>query len=246
MSGHAVPVAHSAAAEPQLCVWLAGPGARSFFDADAQTPEDRLRWQQLSSARRREEWEVSRALLAHVRGRTRQLSLSHSAGHAAVAAGSGAVSLGVDVEQVRERDFLRLAKFAFAAGEHAQLEALAPRARAERFYILWTLKEAFAKALGLSVLQSVSRCTFLRHRDEWRAAVPAPGAWVARVFRPRPSLVLSVVALLPERATTSRACRLVETKEWPAVETPSWPTLASLTSRCALASLDPHTGGGEA
>jgi 4'-phosphopantetheinyl transferase len=222
---------------PALTVWLAGAAARPLFNPKVQSPPDQLRWRQLSNARRREEWEVSRALLAHVSdsrllpaqpGDPAPLSLSHSAGHAAVASSLGGGRVGVDLEQMRERDFVRLARFAFAPSEQEQLEALPPAARAERFYFLWTLKEAFAKALPLPLLQSVAQCTFVHVHDSWRASVPTRGAWFARVFRPRPSFVLSVVALLPEPVEHENS--YVETNEWPEQRAPLWPTLAVLSS----------------
>lgn len=225
---------------PHLAVWLAGPSARGHFEADAQTPEDRERWAKLTHPERQAEWEVSRALLAHVRAaysasheaaRTEPalaspLSLSHSHGHAAVAASHTARGLGVDLEGVRRRDFLRLARFAYSAAELAQLQALPAPARAERFYVLWTLKEAFAKALSLPLLQSASQCTFVQVNDAWRASVPAPGAWIARTFRPSDLFVLSVVALLPE---TTRGSFSISTGEWPEAA-PPWPLLATLSS----------------
>jgi 4'-phosphopantetheinyl transferase len=213
-----------------LTLWLAKPAARLQFDAEAQTPEDRARWEQITSPQRRAEWEVSRALLAHARANAAhdaRLSLSHSGGYAAVAASREASQVGVDLERVRERAFLRLARFAFSASEHAQLEALPASARAERFYILWTLKEAFAKALAVPLLQIVSQCTFVACADAWHASVPVPDAWIARVFRPQPEFVLSVVALLSESAPENLALTL---REWPEQQPPTWPTLVTLRS----------------
>ncbi|MEP7245119.1 MAG: 4'-phosphopantetheinyl transferase superfamily protein [Gammaproteobacteria bacterium] len=219
--------AERAARDADLEVWLAGPSARAHFDMDALTPPDRSRREQMAGSRRLPEWEVSRALLAFVReGRASgPLSLSHSAGHAAIARSDAASSVGVDVEELRERDFLRLSRFAFSDAEHAQLEALPPIARAERFYILWTLKEAFAKALSLPLLQSVSRCTFEEGDGAWRANVPAPGDWIAQVFRPRSTLVLSVVALLSQPAPENPRVKLLE---WPGEKLSPWPELATL------------------
>jgi 4'-phosphopantetheinyl transferase len=230
--------------EPTLSVWLAGPAARPLFDPEVQSPPDQLRWQRLSNARRREDWEVSRALLAHVGSSRRSpvqaagsppFSLSHSGGHAAVALSRTARRVGVDLEQMRERDFVRLARFAFAPREQEQLEELQPAARAERFYFLWTLKEAFAKALSLPLLQSVAQCTFFQTSDAWHASVPTRAAWLAHVFRPRPSFMLSVVALLPEALESEtlppeEEKLAVKTYEWPEQRAPLWATLATLRS----------------
>jgi hypothetical protein len=141
-----------------------------------------------------------------------------------------AVRVGVDLECERPRDMTRIARFAFTEREYAQLEALATEdERVERFYILWTLKEAFAKALSLPLLGSLRRCTFLDvGGGEWRGAIPTESAGVARTFRPSPTLVLSVGALLPERVSPEDF--RISTHEWPAATARSWRTLASLRS----------------
>jgi 4'-phosphopantetheinyl transferase len=218
---------------PDVQVWLAGPAARRHFHVETQTPEDRLRWQQIRSERRRAEWEVSRALLIHARqtlpAGAFRLSLAHSGGYASVASAPASTHVGVDLEVMRERDFLRLARFAFSAGEVAELEALPVSARAERFYILWTLKEAFAKALSLPLLQSVSRCTFSEARGAWSGSVPTANAWSAKCFRPQRSFVVSVVMTTAAAASPQRL--QIATHEWPAPHASSWLTLASLDSQ---------------
>jgi 4'-phosphopantetheinyl transferase len=221
--------------EPEVTIWLAGAAARPRFDAEAQTPEDRERWRQIANPRRREEWEVSRALLSHVRSGLgvaapeAPLSLSHSGGFAAVAASRVALRVGVDLECEREREVERLARFAFPERECAQLEALPADMRVGRFYFLWTLKEAFAKALALPLMASLARCTFTMDGEgEWRGSVPTTEAWIARVFRPAPNVVLSVAALLP--ANVSLENFRVSTHEWPEEQTGSWQSIATLRS----------------
>ncbi len=274
------------AVEPgaELTVWLAGASARPFFAPEAQSADDLTRWRDVVNTRKREEWEISRALLAYVRReiadrghatpprgpasderrasdetvrRTASaetvspavaaappvragsvaplapdgvaLSLSHSGGYAAAAASRAATSIGVDLECERPRDLQRIARFAFAESENAQLEALnTPAERVERFYILWTLKEAFAKALALPLLASLRQCTFSETAGAWRASVPTKQAWVARAYRASPTLVLSVVALLPE--SVSPADFRISTREWPAPARESWRALVALTS----------------
>jgi phosphopantetheinyl transferase (holo-ACP synthase) len=219
--------------EPELTVWLAGPAARLRFDAGAQTPEDRERWQQIVNPGRREEWEVSRALLSHVRSGfgvaapDARVSLSHSGGFAAVAASRMALRVGVDLECERERDVVRLARFAFSEHECVQLEALPVDARVARFYFLWTLKEAFAKALTLPLMASLARCTFATDENgEWHGTVPTGDAWIARVFRPATALTLSVVALLPANVPHGNFSVLAH--EWPEERAGSWRSLATL------------------
>jgi 4'-phosphopantetheinyl transferase len=123
----------------------------------------------------------------------------------------------------------RVARFAFAERECAQLDALATDgARAERFYILWTLKEAFAKALSLPLLASLRQCTFFEDGGAWRGSVPTESAWVARTFRASPTLVLSVVALLPERVSPENFS--ISVHEWPVPAVAPWHTLATMRS----------------
>ena len=126
------------------------------------------------------------------------------------------------LEAVRPRDVLRLARFAFAPGEVAQLEALGAGEALGRFYLLWTLKEACAKALGLPLLAALRECSFISEHQHWRASLPAGDRWSAGVWAPRPGLVLSVVVIGPAADTAGWCCR-----EWPG--TPAdWPLLAGL------------------
>jgi 4'-phosphopantetheinyl transferase len=137
------------------------------------------------------------------------------------------VRVGVDLECERPRDMTRIARFAFTEREYAQLEALTTvEERVERFYILWTLKEAFAKALSLPLLASLRQCTFLENAGAWRGSVPTESAWIARTFRASPTLVLSVAALLPERVPSEDFS--VSVHEWPAPAAASWRTLVAL------------------
>lgn len=75
-------------------------------------------------------------------------NLTHSGDLALVAVTAGA-HVGVDLEQVdRERPFLRLAARSFDAAESTWLQARPPQRTARDFYRIWTLKEAYLKALG--------------------------------------------------------------------------------------------------
>src|SRR5262249_29679294 len=74
--------------------------------------------------------------------------LSHTRELAACAVTDGA-AVGVDVEPLgREVGDLLEADSILSENEIESLRRLPPRARAERFLELWTLKEAYAKALG--------------------------------------------------------------------------------------------------
>lgn len=80
-----------------------------------------------------------------------QFNLSHS-GDALLVGVTLHSPLGIDVELVRDvPDFLTIAKRHFAPSEIAELFRLAPAQRCEGFYVTWTRKEAFIKALGLGL-----------------------------------------------------------------------------------------------
>ena len=89
-----------------------------------------------------------RPLLAEPADRL-QFSLSHS-GDTALVAVSASAPISVDLEMVRDLpDFITIARSHFAATEVENLLRLAPEERLGGFYVTWTRKEAFVKALGL-------------------------------------------------------------------------------------------------
>jgi 4'-phosphopantetheinyl transferase len=80
-----------------------------------------------------------------------RFNVSHSGGLALVAVGRD-VELGVDVEQVREREgHLDMARRFFTQREVARVNSL------EAFYHVWVRKEAFLKALGLGLSHGLER-----------------------------------------------------------------------------------------
>lgn len=82
------------------------------------------------------------------------ICLSHSGDMVAAAICQGA-AVGVDIERHRRRDFQALAGYAFGPTEARSLE----RGDAEaRFFRLWTLREAMAKAEGKGLAMAVDRC----------------------------------------------------------------------------------------
>ena len=77
-----------------------------------------------------------------------EFNVSHSHGWLACAV-SRKVAVGVDVELCDEaRDFMRLARRYFQAQELVALEGLPVEEQRQRFYRLWTLKEAWSKTRG--------------------------------------------------------------------------------------------------
>ncbi len=207
-------------------LWLAGPDAAARFDPDAQSFEDRRRWERAQLSPRGSDWAVSRALLAQAVPGERARSLSHSGGFAALAVGPAGSRLGVDLERVDpRRDPRRLARFAFDAREAEQLEALSGAARNERFYALWTLKEAAIKALGLTLLQGLRRCVFLEQSGGWSVHLPiATRILSMQVFRPGPNLYLGAL-VIGEPAVRWREL------EWPTASAAPWERIDLIVRR---------------
>jgi 4'-phosphopantetheinyl transferase len=87
------------------------------------------------------------------------LSLTHSRDDVMCALiGEGAV--GVDIEGLRARDIDGLTAAVCAAPERAWLQAVDGAERLKRFYQLWTLKEAFSKALGKGLAARLRELVF--------------------------------------------------------------------------------------
>jgi 4'-phosphopantetheinyl transferase len=213
---------------PQL--WLAKPGAAALLVPDGLDGGDRSRWQRLRGRPKGGEWAASRALRSHVAPPTElATSLTHSAGHAALAIGPAGSLVGVDLEAVLPRPVTRLAGFCFAPEEARELEGPDEARALLNFYIRWTLKEAFAKAMGLPLLTALRTCSFSSRGGNWTARVPLAGPWRAIVHAPRPGLVLAAVLAGCEAGDGEAwMCR-----EWPPERPAQWTRLARLSSDTA-------------
>jgi 4'-phosphopantetheinyl transferase len=127
-------------------------------------------------------------------------SLSHARGCVACAVTPDAdVAVGVDVECVdRDVDTADIAARFFTPAEAAHLAQLDALARRDRFFDLWTLKEALVKALGTGMAVSLNRLAFAVDRDGGiRLNAPAdidPQAWEFGLFAPGPRHRLAVAA----------------------------------------------------
>jgi hypothetical protein len=159
---------------PDAMLWLAGPRAAALFDPTQLSAEDAVRWRFVRTERRRLDFQASRALLQHTGDRDRRGSLSHSRGFVALLlpASPAAQSLqwGVDLELRRPRRTRSVCEAAFHADE-AAFVASDPARMDERFHILWTLKEAFAKAVNAPLFEALSQCR-VETNDPWRLHSP--------------------------------------------------------------------------
>ncbi len=208
-------------------VWLATPDAADRFDPSTLDPVEHDAWAAIRTARRRRDWESSRALLGAIRVvPDRQCSLTHSHGFAGVAIAPAPVSVGVDLEWMTSRDFKGMASAAFSPTECEYLAALDdPSDLCSRFYEFWTLKEAFAKALGLTLADALGQCRMIDSAGVRRVEVPTTLYWRAVVFVPRPQLRLTVVQACESSEPLRRA---LHTVEWPLPRATEWPVVMDL------------------
>ena len=129
-------------------------------------------------------------------------SLSHTRGMVACAIARPEVAVGVDVEtNQRDLDAARLAERFFAATEVAALATLPESARRERFYDLWTVKEAVVKAVGLALPPALPHVAVEIRSDTdielKRSPIAADGAWQLRLLTPARGFRIAVAILRP-------------------------------------------------
>lgn len=124
------------------------------------------------------------------------VSISHTPGLVACLVAPRIV--GVDVEQVSPRvPYMRIAEQVFAPRELEQLRALGEAARIDRFFLLWSVKEAFAKARGEGLGAPLDRVEVTLD-DEGLVALEVPAScgasgdtWFVRWSRPSSEHVMA-------------------------------------------------------
>lgn len=110
----------------------------------------------------------------HIAGSDIQFSLSHS-GHWALLAVGKHEWLGIDIECTRDtRDLHAIADSYFHPDEYSCLKALDSLEQPAYFYRLWTLKEAFFKAIGTGISAGLDKANFDLQGEQIRATF-APG-----------------------------------------------------------------------
>jgi 4'-phosphopantetheinyl transferase len=126
-------------------------------------------------------------------------NVAHTSGLVVIAVGRVS-QIGVDVEASDKRVSLTVARRYFSAREAAALDALPPEARPRRFLRLWTLKEAYLKAVGEGLAGGLERMTFtlgepagitFEHVDD-----PDAARWVFREFE-QDGFLLALACLDP-------------------------------------------------
>lgn len=95
----------------------------------------------------------------HLLGSPMEFSLSHTRGFVACAVAP--VRIGIDVEWLdREVEVKDIVEHHFSTSEAASLNKLPAEERRDRFFQLWTLKEAFFKALGCGISDHLDTAAF--------------------------------------------------------------------------------------
>ncbi len=126
-----------------------------------------------------------------------QFNLSHSHGLITLALAYD-IAVGVDVEcHHRNTDTLQLARHFFHPREIQQLEALPANKQRQHFFKLWTLKEAYVKAIGTGLSHALDSFGFTFHQPNSRLAMhPSPqsavNCWSAQ---PESGYTLATIAL---------------------------------------------------
>jgi 4'-phosphopantetheinyl transferase len=130
-------------------------------------------------------------------GRPLRFSLSHAPGLVACLVTSS-VDCGVDAEDSRRVDDpLQVATTVFSSDEQAALRQLEPALLRDRFFVTWTLKEAYVKARGLGLALPLDRFSFSVADDEVSFSChedppQLTQEWQFEVFRPSPEHIVSV------------------------------------------------------
>lgn len=165
-----------------LADFTAGAHARRESELLSQLhPQEQARYLAFTHLRRRQMWLAGRELLLTALARCCQLvdaralrsdangavhyadadvhlSLSHSGD--LLAAAIAVSPIGVDVEASRPRSCIAQSQRLFTCAETEYLYTLPPAERQTGFYILWTLKEAVAKAADLTLWDSLRNAEF--------------------------------------------------------------------------------------
>jgi 4'-phosphopantetheinyl transferase len=98
--------------------------------------------------------------------------------------------VGIDVEDSsRSLECMELAERYFAAAEVAHLHRLAAVDRQTAFFAIWTLKEAFVKAIGHGLSFPLDTFSFELERDRlvhFHPPAALPGRWRFHQFDPTP------------------------------------------------------------
>jgi len=136
-----------------------------------------------------------------------QFNLSHSHGLVSLALAYN-MAVGIDVEyHDRKTRTLQLARHAFHYSEIEQLEMFFDDEQKQHFFKLWTLKEAYVKAIGCGLSLALDSFSFIFPKQGTKVAMhPAPSVAINCWFtQPAPGYTLASVALRASQKTQQLA-----------------------------------------
>jgi len=119
-------------------------------------------------------------------------SISHS-GSAVLVAYSQTGRIGVDIEMLRERDYLKLVEHYFHASEISAFNKLPESARQQWFYERWVRKEAHAKASGEGITLRGLRKQLTEESRLVRLGIPGYAAAIMHRGTGQPTLLAGCV-----------------------------------------------------
>lgn len=123
-----------------------------------------------------------------------RFSLTHCRGLVACAVARGG-PVGVDAEALDRRlDVAAIADTVFTPAERAWLDAAPGGQRAEAFFALWTLKEAYVKARGLGLSLPLTAFSVRAEPPGITPAADDPDLWHAELQRATPRHFVAVAA----------------------------------------------------
>jgi len=141
-----------------------------------------------------------------------RFNLSHTHGLVAVAVASRGL-IGIDAERVdpAKVDF-NVAKEYFAAAELQILQKAPPAQRPAYFYRLWTLKEAYIKAIGTGLSMPLRSFAFAFDpiRIDFGLDASTHLNWQFATLAPTDQYVLSIAIGRPEADLVTRTVRVVD------------------------------------
>ncbi|MCF6209257.1 MAG: 4'-phosphopantetheinyl transferase superfamily protein [Gammaproteobacteria bacterium] len=131
-----------------------------------------------------------------------QFNLSHSHGLITLALVYD-TDVGIDVERHRHNiETLQLARHFFHPREYQQLEALPASQQQPHFFKLWTLKEAYVKAIGCGLAYAFNNFGFTFH---------SPGSEI--IMHPSPPSTINCWLMQPELNYTLASITLSQSPE---------------------------------
>ncbi len=92
-------------------------------------------------------------------------NISHAGSYVVCGIGDGRV--GIDVEQIRDKDVAALARHVFSEEERREWEQLAGEEKIREFYRVWTVKESYVKYLGLGLGHAFESFASRKETDGW-------------------------------------------------------------------------------